>query len=149
MRFLIEAEIAGSSFEYTLALELPDGFKEMRVLEEADGWTKAVAKLKSAHFPAMQFDQNRFVVLLIDCDGKPERLDDVRAEVPSSLADRVFVLGARTKPEKLRVGDKERFGGLLAEDCRAGTSKAWGHELLKHNSAEVDRMRQIVGPMLF
>lgn len=34
MRFLIEAEIAGSSFEYTLALELPDGFKEMRVLEE-------------------------------------------------------------------------------------------------------------------
>jgi hypothetical protein len=123
--------------------------RQMQVLEEADGWTKAVENLKSAHFPAMEFDPNRFVVLLIDCDGKPERLDEVRADVPSNLADRVFVLGARTNPEKLGVGDKESFGGLLAEDCRGGTSKAWGHELLKHNSAEIDRMRAIVNPILF
>jgi hypothetical protein len=123
--------------------------RQMQVLEEADGWTKAVENLKGAHFPAMEFDQNRFVVWLIDCDGKPERLDEVRADVPSNLADRVFVLGARTNPEKLGVGDKETFGGLLAEDCRDGTSKAWGHELLKHNAVEVDRLRKVVSSILF
>ena len=53
------------------------------------------------------------------------------------------------KPEHLGVGDRERFGELLAKDCRDGTSIAWGRELLKHNVAEVERMREIVHPILF
>ncbi|MBL8213602.1 MAG: AAA family ATPase [Bryobacterales bacterium] len=35
MRFVLEAELDGSTFRYELALELPSGFQELRVLEES------------------------------------------------------------------------------------------------------------------
>ena len=34
IRFEIEVELNGKTFGYTIALELPEGFKELRVLEE-------------------------------------------------------------------------------------------------------------------
>jgi hypothetical protein len=34
VRFEIEVELGGSVYEYSIALELPEGFKELRVAEE-------------------------------------------------------------------------------------------------------------------
>jgi predicted ATPase len=54
MRFEIEVELKGSTYEYVIALELPDGSKELRVLEEqlaADGkliYTRAKAQVQLA-----------------------------------------------------------------------------------------------------
>ena len=34
MRFEIEVELEGKTYEYVIALEFPEGFKELRILEE-------------------------------------------------------------------------------------------------------------------
>jgi hypothetical protein len=93
----------------------------------------------------------RFVVLLIDFDGHRERLNDARAVVPARFTVRVFVLGAWTGPEDLRrdLGTYETIGKRLAADCREDTNTVWGHALPQHNASEIQRLREIVKPVLF
>ena len=94
---------------------------------------------------------NRFMVLLIDFDGRQDRLDNVRAAIPSYLADRVFVLGAWSEPEELRraLGSYETIGLAMAKDCRDDTRVTWRHDLLVHNAAELDRLRERIRPIIF
>ncbi|MSV28306.1 MAG: hypothetical protein EXQ52_06120 [Bryobacterales bacterium] len=92
------------------------------------------------------------MVLLIDFDGGQRRLDQAKAAIPDSLKDRVFVLGVLTEPESLRAKLEqtyEEIGHAMAEDCHQETTMTWGHELLKHNTSEVDRLRTHVRPFLF
>jgi hypothetical protein len=74
-----------------------------------------------------------------------------KSQVPDDLKERVFVLGALANPEELRasLGPYEAIGKAAAKDCREGTDTTWGHELLKHNAIEIDRLRQHVRPILF
>jgi hypothetical protein len=68
------------------------------------------------------------------------------------LAERMFVLGALSRPEALRqanLGSYEEIVRALAKDCCEGTDTIWGHELLRHNASELDRLREHVGPILF
>lgn len=100
----------------------------------------------------MGVNQNRFMVLLIDLDKQHDRLDVVKAEIPTGLADRVFVLGARPEPEdlkKAKLGSYEAIGLAMAKDCREETDTIWGHPLLQHNASELARLRQHVRPILF
>jgi hypothetical protein len=72
--------------------------------------------------------------------------------VPERLRDRVYILGARSKPGHLTsagLGSYEAIGRDLATDCREGTNRTWGHALLQHNASEVERLRQYVRPILF
>lgn len=95
---------------------------------------------------------NRFMVLLIDFDGNDGRLDDARNKIPERLRERVFILGAWTEPEDLKkagLGLYEEIGSAMAQDCREETDKIWGHALLKHNAAELARLREQVRPILF
>lgn len=92
------------------------------------------------------------MVLLIDFDGKEDRLNRARAVIPDHLQDRVFVLGVWTEPEALKtvgLGDYETVGLALARDCREGTDTTWNHGLLRHNSEEIGRLRERVRPILF
>jgi hypothetical protein len=96
------------------------------------------------------------MVLLIDLDKQYDRLDVVKAEIPSGLADRVFVLGAWDEPEELRkalrkakLRSYETIGAALAKDCREETDSTWGHPLLQHNAMELARLREHVRPILF
>lgn len=91
--------------------QLADGFqlevdrfrqKQMRVLRVARGWRRVVELFKSQHVAEMDRNPNRFMVLLIDLDKQHDRLDVVKADIPTGLADRVFVLGARPEPEDLK-----------------------------------------------
>ncbi len=129
-----------------------DRFQQMRVLRVARGWRRGLELFKSLHVAEMDRNSKRFMVLLLDFDDQPERLDLVKADIPPGLADRVFVLGARTEPEdlkKAKLGSYEAIGLAMAKDCREETGTIWAHPLLQHNASELARLREYVRPILF
>ncbi len=93
------------------------------------------------------------MVLLIDFDNNFEtRLKKAKDRIPQHLIERVFVLGTLSEPEALRragLGPYEAIGLAMAKDCREGTNTVWGHELLRHNAGELDRLRERVVRILF
>lgn len=99
----------------------------------------------------METYPDRFMVLLIDFDGKEKRRNEVKAEVPLNLRERVFVLGVLSEPEDLKkaLGSYESIGLALAKDCREGTDTTWRHKLLRNNDEELARLRKYVSPILF
>jgi hypothetical protein len=140
--------------------ELANGFlldpslarRSIQVLAEAGGWIKVLDCFESAHVARMHKYPQRHMVLLIDFDGHDDRLTEARRRIPADLEERVFVLGSMTKPEDLKRTfglSPEKIGTALARDCREDTNDAWGHDLLKHNTGELNRMRERVRPILF
>jgi hypothetical protein len=126
--------------------------RRMQILRPARGWTNVIEQFVSVHAREMKACGPRFMVMLLDFDSHNERLEYVRARIPTELAHRVFVIGVWSEPEALRqggLGSYEKIGSDLAKDCREGTDTFWGHELLRHNAAEIDRLRQHVRPILF
>lgn len=126
--------------------------KRIQVLEEVGGWTEVLERFKSDHVIEMDRNPRRFMVLLIDFDGREERLDIAKAAIPDRLSERVFVLGALTEPEDLtraNLGSYETIGKTLAGECRENTYATWRHPLLRHNASELDRLREHVRPILF
>jgi len=124
----------------------------INVLRVAGGWRKVLERFQSSHIAEMKKNLNRYMVLLIDFDGKEDRLDKAKAVVPDDLKERVFILGAWSNPEDLRkdgLGSYETIGQALAKDCREETDMTWGHRLLCHNAGELDRLRKYVRPILF
>jgi hypothetical protein len=99
----------------------------------------------------MTRNSNQFLVLLIDFDKKQERITIVKSKIPSALVDRVFVLGVWSEPEALKtaLGSYEEIGSKIARDCRQEIDTACNHELLRHNIAELKRLRQRVRAILF
>src|SRR6266478_2823150 len=65
---------------------------KIQVLEEAGGWTQVLEHFLSDHVMAMDRYPGRFMVLLIDFDGREERLQDAKQKIPGRLTDRVFIL---------------------------------------------------------
>jgi len=125
--------------------------RSIQVLEEVGGWTKVLDCFVSDHVADMDRFPSRFMVLLIDFDEKEDRLHYAKAKIPKRLTDRVFILGAWSEPEKLKptLGSYEAIGLKLARDCREETNTTWGHDLLRHNAGELDRLRKQVLPLLF
>ena len=134
--------------------------RAIKVLPIAGGWGKVVEKFLKNHVSKMQEFSKRMMVLLIDFDGKVDRLSDVKSQIPEDLQDRVFILGVLSDPEDLKgikkkfesigTGKLEQIGDTLANDCsNDNTNGLWGHDLLKHNKTELDRMILSVKPFLF
>lgn len=125
--------------------------RRIQVLPEARGWENVLNCFEAVHLQEMDRYPCRLMVLLIDFDGRNERLDRAKAIIPERLKERVFVLGAWTEPEELRqnLGSYETIGRAMAEDCRNNTEKTWTHRLLSHNASELDRLRTHVRPVLF
>ena len=71
----------------------------------------------------------------------------------SHLKDRVFVLGVLSEPEELKVSMNykgfEDIGMSLSQDCSENTQRVWGHRMLTHNKAELNRLILMVKPFLF
>lgn len=124
----------------------------IHVLRIAGGWLEVLNIFEEVHIGEMDRNPPRSMVLLIDFDGDPNRVDQARARIPARLNDRVFILGVLTEPEKLkaRLGKTyEAIGIAIAEDCHVGTDATWSHALLQHNAGEVGRLRRHVRPILF
>ncbi len=75
---------------------------------------------------------SRHVQVLVDFDGRgSERLEEVLASVDEGVRDRVFVLGTRDEPEKMkRLGSYEQIGERLAAACRDDAQTLWKDEQL-------------------
>jgi hypothetical protein len=151
--FVLPEDDANSQLANGFHLQVPwDRQRQMQVLRMAGGWTQVLERFKSDHVVGMVRYPRRFMVLLIDFDGRQERLTKAKAVIPEHLTERVFILGALTKPEALRqanLGSYEDIGLAMAKDCREGTDTTWGHELLRQNASELDRLREHVRPILY
>ena len=126
--------------------------RRIQVLEPAGGWMRVLECFTSDHVRAMETCQLRSMVLLIDFDGKKDRMNLAKEVIPSHLTERVFVLGVLTEPEDLRkasLGSYETIGRAMAKDCREETDTTWGHDLLQHSAGEIGRLRDSVRPFLF
>lgn len=138
--------------------QLANGFllglstRQVQVLAEAGGWAQVRDRFVSDHVEPMRRHATRSMVLLIDFDGRPNRLKTMKTAIPSDLTDRVFVLGALKEPEALRqagLGSYESIGRTLADECRSGEEEIWVHNLLRHNQGELMRLRNAVCGILF
>jgi hypothetical protein len=149
--FVLPEDDANSQVAIGFSLELPLN-RQIQVLPAAGGWSQVVERFRSRHVGRLDRDSLASIILLVDLDGHVARLNRVQAEIPERLAERVFVLGALTTPEALKqagLGSYERIGRAMAKDCREGTDTIWGHDLLKHNAPELERLLQHVRPILF
>jgi hypothetical protein len=126
--------------------------RRMQILGEAGGWREVLNLFAADHVPEMERYSNRFMVLLIDFDGREDRRETISAAIPDHLRERVFVLGTRSEPEELRRNlgrSYESIGLEMAKDCRDGTQETWAHDLLSHNASELERLREFIRPILF
>jgi len=143
--------------------QIADGFclgpnlndRAIQILHPPGGWLKVVNSFKKTYVRKMGSNQNMMMLLLIDFDlNEDSRLAYVKEQIPNDLKERVFVLGAQSDPENLKknianLNTFENIGKNLAQDCVNETDKIWGHDLLKHNRNELDRMISSVKPFLF
>ncbi|MFB2980295.1 hypothetical protein ACE1CM_29545 [Microseira sp. BLCC-F43] len=126
--------------------------RAIQVLPPARGWKKVVEKFTKEHAPEMRQYSEIMIVFLIDFDESENRLSYVQSQIPDDLKERVFVLGVLSEPERLKKDinkNFEKIGEALAKDCSDNTNELWGHPLLEHNKAELDRMILAVKPFLF
>ncbi len=125
--------------------------RNIQILPPAGGWLAVIEKFNNSHQVNMSKYPKRIIVFLIDSDGKPERVEDVKKKIDDSLRERVFVLGVFSEPEELKkkLGSFETIGKALGKDCAENTTTAWDHALLKHNSDELARLMPIIKPILF
>ncbi len=149
--FMLPEDDANSQLATGFLLEQPLPNRQIQVLPVAGGWLKVLESFRQNHLHYMQAYQNRFMILLIDFDGRDDRLVQAREAIPTHLIDRVFILGAWTEPEDLRADLRsyETIGMAMAKDCREGTESTWGHALLRHNSLEINRLHPHLQPILF
>ncbi len=127
--------------------------RAIQILPIADGWTKLIAKFEQEHINALRDYPERQMVLLIDFDNHLDRLARIQAKIPSDIANRVFVLGVLSEPERLKASLNhqgfEAIGISLSQDCENNSQIVWGHALLRHNITELIRLVEYVKPILF
>jgi hypothetical protein len=125
--------------------------RRIQVEPVAGGWKKALEKFKSDHITGMNRYDRRHVLIVIDFDRHPERLEMARDYIPENLRERVFVLGCLSEPERIREVTgmtKEQLGEALAEACVCGQGDVWNSEMLLHNETELERMKRTICPHL-
>lgn len=120
----------------------------MDIRPPSGGWLKVLEDFKSQHVRTLRDYPRRHLILLVDfdddVDGRSERF---REEIPPDIADRVYLLGTRNEPERLKVAtgkSLESIGRLLAGECADDEDILWGHELVRHNREELVRLRAAV-----
>jgi hypothetical protein len=136
---------------FHLALD-PAVQRRIQILNPAGGWLSVLDAFDSDHAVVMDRIQHRFMILVIDFDNQPDRMQKAKEIIPEHLRSRVFVVGTMTEPEKLKRAENASYaeiGQRIAADCLNGTETMWGHRLLRHNEEEVKRLRQHIRPILF
>lgn len=126
--------------------------RRIQVLPPSGGWKAVIAEFETNHISAMRTYTKSRMILLIDFDDRENRLSYVKTKIPDDLKERVFILGVQSEPENLKRDTNKTFeqmGKALAKDCVNNTNDLWGHDLLKHNQAELERTIADIKPFLF
>ena len=128
-------------------------YMRIQVAPTAGGWGKVLKIFRDEYVPWLRKYSDAHVVMLIDFDDQVvNRKAQFENEVPEELKARVFVIGSKLNPERLKQAlnlEFERIGDTLASECYAGATEHWDHEHLKHNDAERKRLIATVRPFLF
>ncbi len=149
--FVLPEDDANSAKANGFALEVRQP-RNIQVLSPAGGWTNVRDAIASQHEKGLRMYPNRHLVLLLDFDDDLDRGVRIHDRVSNDFKSRVFVVGAKTEPEELRqarLGTFEEIGRRLAVECRDGAGPLSTHELLKHNQAELARLRAAVFAIVF
>lgn len=117
-----------------------------QVLPAQKGWPSIRDSFPSMYNAKLKKYPKAIMILLVDFDNRAEedRVAQVKQHVDPDVEGRVFVLGARSEPEKLKKslgGGYEEIGKSLAKDCVENTDVMWSHTLLAHNRVEITRMQ--------
>ena len=118
----------------------------------AGGWAKVLELFEAVYLPMLNNSRNAHVIMLIDFDQQEDRRPRFDAKIPDDLRDRVFVIGSQDTPESLRSALSmtwEKIGAELAQDCFNNEFKLWAHPHLSHNAKELERLVEVVRPILF
>lgn len=136
---------------------------KIKMLAWANGWRKAQAQITepgSAEIQHLGRYPYAHLLVVLDFDKRPNRLAEIRAKIPATIGDRVYVLGAWDAPQRLKSQfaykhSFEQIGAALFEDCLAPVTVAsavgnptWQHPALQHNQAELQRFKTHVCPFL-
>lgn len=128
--------------------------RAIHILPIAKGWGKALGKFDKQYIDRLRRFQKCHLVILIDFDGKfDDRIEHIKGLIPNDICDRVYLLGASCEPEQLRTAchlHLEEIGEKLADACANNDADSlWGHDHLKHNKPELDRLHVNVKDFLF
>jgi hypothetical protein len=149
--FLIPEDDANREVALALLLELDIDPAKYKLFLAARGWPHVVESFLRDHVNGMNRFQQRYLIMLIDMDNHPERLENIRAQIPVDLEERVFILGTLSEPEDLKPDLGSSFddvGVMLGRDIRDSTGRAWGHALLQINQPELDRLKTHLCPLI-
>lgn len=125
--------------------------RQIQVESAAGGWVKALEIFEEEHVRFMQIYPTRHVLILIDLDGRVERIETAKRRLPAHLNDRVFIMGSLETPERVCAVlkmSKESIGEALANECLGRVNGIWTNGLLAHNGAELRRMQTICSEIL-
>lgn len=120
--------------------------RQVQVESVARGWANVLDQFEADHIGPARRYQERHILLMIDFDGQGERRHRrAKEKIPDDLDRRVFVLGVSSEPENLRATTSKSLGAIgeaLAAGCVGQFEEdLWSNELLRHNEAELARMK--------
>ncbi len=126
--------------------------RNVAIRTPAGGWRKVLEVFESEYLPLLRKNPNAHVVMLIDFDEVADRMAQCVQVIPDDLRFLVFILGAKDEPETLKGELKmafEEIGRALAQDCLKDDFDLWRHPHLIHNNAELQRLVDVIKPILF
>ena len=151
---IIPEDRANEEIANVFIKSLSSNNRSVRVLRPQGGWKKVRDWLDHDRLTKMRSGKgmNRILILLIDFDGDPDRLQNFKNNIPDGLIERIFVLGSESNPEKLRTAlgiTFESIGQRLAKECDEDDYDIWDHALLKGSRQEINRMGSNIKEILF
>jgi hypothetical protein len=150
--FLLPEDKANSDIANGFTLHPSFRLKSTQIMPVLGGWLKVLEAFSTVYRRRVENNPLTHVIMLIDFDTRPDRLDQFTSEIPEAIRDRVFVIGTNPEPEALvhATGHKkEEIGRMLADECFRGDKTLWSHEQLVHNSSELARMNTILKLICF
>ncbi|MBA3313776.1 MAG: hypothetical protein H0T47_10870 [Planctomycetaceae bacterium] len=127
--------------------------RRIKVMPPAGGWRNVLQTFLEEYVQILRKCPDAHVVLLIDFDDQvASRRNEIDRQIPKDIKSRVYVVGPKHTPEKLKAAlseNHEKIGTQLADECDTGNTNLWNHEQLVHNNLECDRLADAVKPFLF
>lgn len=134
-------------------LEIGHRQRNVEVSRPCGGWLEVLKELERQFEKLDRFPARR-IVLVLDFDDQVEnRTSLIRKKVPEQYRSRIFLLGCRFEPERLRTAlglSLERIGSTLSRECSDDElpEALWLHDHLSHNDGERRRLRAEVADFL-